>query len=110
MVDGLNTGEYVRFYYDGSLKDFSQMFSGTIHGNSYSWHENGKLSLFSNRKYGRIIFLKKWDENGILVKEITAPSESDINEIKKYIYGEKHFNTANKAFRQHHLYVGLPNQ
>jgi len=84
MVDGLNTGEYVRFFYDGSLKDFSQMFSGTIHGNSYSWHENGKLSLFSNRKYGRIIFLKEWDENGILVKEITAPSESDINEIKKY--------------------------
>ena len=60
------------------------MDTGTIDGEYVEWYENGIVKLKEYCKYGLILKMQEFDENGNIIKEKT-----ELNESEKSIYEKR---------------------
>lgn len=70
VKDGVVSGEDVRFYQNG--KKLGKLFfvNKKPYGSGYFYYENGRIATYQCEDFtGEFIYIKKWDEEGNLVKE-----------------------------------------
>lgn len=67
--NGIPNGERVRFYESGKIKSYEIMDTGTIDGNYIEWYEKGNIKLEKYCKYGLVLRMKEYNEEGNLLKE-----------------------------------------
>jgi hypothetical protein len=68
-VDGIETGPYKTWYWNGQLESEGNSKSNRLHGVIKTWHESGLLMRESLFELGYQIWSKEWDENGNLICE-----------------------------------------
>lgn len=86
--NGIPHGEKAEFYECGKIKSYCIMDTGTIDGEKVEWYENGKIKRKQTCKYGLVLKLQEFDEDGNLVKE-----KKDLSEGEKITYEKwrKHY-------------------
>lgn len=82
--DGIPHGQRVRFYETGKVKSCCVMDSGTIDGEHIEWYENGNIKLKEYCKYGLVLKMQEFDEDGNVIKE-----KKELNESEKSIYEKR---------------------
>jgi antitoxin component YwqK of YwqJK toxin-antitoxin module len=87
--NGIENGDYVKFYEDGSLQSFCVMKKGSVTGECVEWHANGKIKSIADFKYGVQITYRQWNENGDLIEEKIEPNAFEKELIEKYDALEK---------------------
>ena len=80
--DGFSQGDYVEFYEDGNVKSIQNMQRGRTHGVEKIWSKMGVLQSESAYEYGVCVYLKEWDEKGILIQEKLYPTKEDLEMIE----------------------------
>ena len=79
--DGIPHGQFVEFYETGKVKSCCVMDCGTIDGEHIKWYENGNIKLKEYCKYGLVLKMQEFDEEGNVIDEKT-----ELNEGEKEIY------------------------
>ena len=82
--DGIPHGQRVRFYETGKVKSCCVMDNGTIDGEHIEWYENGIVKLKEYCKYGLVLKMQEFDEEGNVIKE-----KIELNESEKAIYEKR---------------------
>lgn len=82
--NGIPNGERVYFYETGNIKSYCVMDNGTIDGEHVEWFENGSVKMKEFCKYGFVLKMQEFNENGSLVNEKT-----DLREDEKSIYKKR---------------------
>ena len=82
--DGIPHGQRVRFYETGKVKSCCVMDNGTIDGEHIEWYENGNVKLKEYCKYGLVLKMQEFDEEGNVIKE-----KIELNESEKAIYEKR---------------------
>lgn len=82
--NGVDHGEFVRFYESSKIKEYYIKRRGQIFGDYIQWYESGSVKSIEYRKYGLVVSYKKWDENGNLIDEKTEPDDFDKRMIEKH--------------------------
>ncbi|MEU4446035.1 hypothetical protein AB0K14_31805 [Actinosynnema sp. NPDC050801] len=68
--DGLEHGPQFEWYADGAKRLEGQSDRGSAVGEWRQWHANGRLAEYTLfNKYGELIHLQRWDEDGTLLEE-----------------------------------------
>ena len=83
--DGIPDGQRVRFYETGNIKSCCVMDKGTIDGEHIEWYENGNIKLKEYCKYGFVLKMQEFDENGNVIKEKVELSESEKSIYEKCV-------------------------
>lgn len=73
-VAGYETGELVKFYPNGSVKERITMLEGSRHGSSVGYFLSGELQYESTHQFGVLTSRQEWDTQGTLVSEISSPT------------------------------------
>ena len=60
------------------------MDNGTIDGEHIEWYENGNVKLKEYCKYGLVLKMQEFDEEGNVIKE-----KIELNESEKAIYEKR---------------------
>lgn len=76
--DGFKEGDFVEFYNDNKIKCIQNMQRGRTYGLRTIWYRNGVLKSKARYEYGVCLTSKEWNEEGVLVKEKSEPTEDDI--------------------------------
>ncbi|MCY6354521.1 toxin-antitoxin system YwqK family antitoxin [Clostridium sp. ZS2-4] len=76
--NGFSDGDFIEFYDDGKIKSMQYMQRGRTYGFRKIWHNNGVLKSKARYEYGVCLTSKEWNEEGVLVKEKSEPTEDDI--------------------------------
>ncbi len=79
--DGIPHGQRVRFYDSSKVMSCCVMDMGTIDGEHIKWYENGNIKLKEYCKYGLVLKMQEFDEEGNVIDEKT-----ELNEGEKEIY------------------------
>ena len=79
--DGIPHGQFVEFYETGKVKSCCVMDCGTIDGEHIKWYENGNIKLKEYCKYGLVLKMQEFYEEGNVIDEKT-----ELNEGEKEIY------------------------
>lgn len=82
--NGVPHGERVRYYESGKIKNFCIMNKGTIDGEYTELYESGIVKKKEFCKYGVVLKMQVFDENGNLVKE-----KKELSESEKKIYEKR---------------------
>lgn len=82
--NGIPNGQRVRFYESGKIKSYCIMDTGTIDGEHTEWYENGTIKLKEFCKYGLVLRLQEFDENGNIIKE-----KKELSIDEKSIYEKR---------------------
>lgn len=75
-IDGIANGTEVWFYESGKIKSICSMNGGTIDGEYVEYFEDGSIKLKKNCKYGLVITMHRYDENGHIIEEKNGLTES----------------------------------
>jgi antitoxin component YwqK of YwqJK toxin-antitoxin module len=67
--NNIKDGVVLIYYENGFLKDSFNMVNGVAEGIEKTWYEDGKLDLIAFVQKGKVILEKKYDEDGILVRD-----------------------------------------
>jgi antitoxin component YwqK of YwqJK toxin-antitoxin module len=59
------------------------MDTGTIDGDYTEWYESGKLRIEKTCKYGLVLSMKRYDENGNVVEEKNGLTDGETRIYKK---------------------------
>ena len=87
--DGIPNGQSVEFYETGKVKSCCVMDTGTVDGERIEWYENGNVKLREYCKYGLVLRMQEFDEEGNLIKEKKELSEKEkIRHEKNLAYFE----------------------
>ncbi|WP_298845018.1 toxin-antitoxin system YwqK family antitoxin [Clostridium sp.] len=81
--EGFPNGDYANFYKNNNIKSRQYMEYGRITGKKEVWFENGNLKSVGEYELSFCLKLKEWDCEGKLIKEQLAPTEEDINSLKR---------------------------
>jgi antitoxin component YwqK of YwqJK toxin-antitoxin module len=79
-VDGVETGPYKTWYWNGQLESEGESRWNRIHGPFKAWYESGGLKYEGLAESGHVIWRKKWDEEGNLIREYKI--EDNPSELK----------------------------
>jgi hypothetical protein len=60
------------------------MCLGQPHGYRREWHQNGQLKCESLSEHGFLVFLKHWDEHGMLVHESRYPYDQSHKTLSRW--------------------------
>lgn len=82
--DGIPNGEEVWFYESGKVKSYCIMASGTIEGEHTEWYENGSIKLVEYCKYGFVLKMQRFDENGNLIEEKNNLTDDEKRSYEKW--------------------------
>ena len=88
-VNGMDSGEFVRFYDSGKLQSYAIMAFGASDGGFVEWYENGKTKKEGFSRYGIRLIELEYDEDGNLINErkVTDENRKRYYEWKKK-YGD----------------------
>lgn len=75
--DGIPDGQRVGFYESGKMKGHCIMDTGTIDGEHIEWYENGNIKRREFCKYGLVLNMQEFDENGNKIKEKRELSDDE---------------------------------
>ena len=81
--DGFSQGAYVEFYEDGNVKSIQNMKRGRTHGSEKIWRKDGALQLEAIYEYGICVYVREWDEKGMLIQEKLYPTKEDLEMIER---------------------------
>ncbi|MHC1748100.1 MAG: toxin-antitoxin system YwqK family antitoxin [Cellulosilyticaceae bacterium] len=76
--DGFKDGDFVEFYEDNKIKCIQNMKRGRTHGIRKIFYKDCTKKLEARYEYGVCLSSKEWNEEGVLVKEKSEPTEDDI--------------------------------
>jgi len=76
-------GKFLLYYDNGSIKTLAEMNQDIVNGFCYDFYHSGKLKELSFYDYGELIYKKKIDEQGNIIKKI-GYLPIDISEISKH--------------------------
>jgi len=82
--EGISNGPCVYFYENGNIKSYCVMDGGTIDGEHIVFYENGAMKLIENCKYGLVLTMQEFDENGRVINE-----KKELLDYEKSIYEKR---------------------
>lgn len=82
--NGFSEGDYVEFYPSGTIKSKCYMVRGQIYGTEHIWYDAGGKKYEGEYKYGVCLTYTEWDRQGIIIKQKTEPTESDLIKINRH--------------------------
>ena len=88
VENGVKQGKYVEFYPNGNVKRIGNMNKNSAEGYQVEFFENEVKKYESECIAGREMTFKKYDEQGNILEQKNAPSESDLLYAKRFS-GEK---------------------
>jgi hypothetical protein len=75
-------GKLLLYYENGSIKTIAEMNQAIVNGFCYDFYSNGKFKEMSFYDYGELIYSKKFNEKGNIIKQI-GYRPVDISKIAK---------------------------
>ena len=60
------------------------MKMGVLHGKMTCWNERGQICITADYRYGVIISLSEWDDEGNLIREQVEPTEDGKRRIEQH--------------------------
>ena len=89
--NGIPNGERVKFFESGRIKSYCIMNCGTVDGEYSEWYENGNVKKKEFCKYGIVLRMQEFNEQGDLVKEKKELSDDEKRIYEKRVsYYEEH--------------------
>lgn len=83
--NGIPHGQRGRYYESGNIESSCVMDTGTIDGDYTEWYESGKLRIEKTCKYGLVLSMKRYDENGNVVEEKNGLTDGETRIYKRRV-------------------------
>jgi antitoxin component YwqK of YwqJK toxin-antitoxin module len=85
LLNGVKQGLQQEWYETGQLRSEETVCLGQLHGYRREWHPNGQLVAELLAENGFMIFEKRWDKEGRLVRESHYPyPHQTLDDLRRY--------------------------